>query len=72
MGPNREVDENRLVGAYHRVLEWDITKQPIVTAAAERLLNPLLGKSLVVYADKPARVPVSVPASASLESTRAA
>ena len=53
VGPNREVSENRLVGAYHRVLEWDIVKQPRVTAAAERLLNPLLGKSLVVYADKP-------------------
>ena len=53
VGPNREVSENRLVGTYHRVLEWDITKQPLVTAAAERLLNPVLGKSLVVYADKP-------------------
>ena len=72
VGPNREVSENRLVGAYHRVLEWDITKQPFATAAAERLLNPLLGKSLVVYADKPDRVPASVPASASMESTRAA
>ncbi len=56
VGPNREVDENRLVGAYHRVLEWDIVKRPFVTAAAERLLNPLLGKSLVVYADKPHHV----------------
>ena len=53
VGPNREVSENRLVGTYHRLLEWDITKQPLVTAVAERLLNPLLGKSLVVYADKP-------------------
>ena len=56
VGPNREVTENRLVGAYHRVLEWDITKRPFVTVAAERLLNPLLGKSLVVYADKPLQV----------------
>lgn len=53
VGPNREVSDNRLVGAYHRVLEWDIVKRPFVTAAAERLLNPLLGKSLVVYSDKP-------------------
>lgn len=56
VGPNREIDENRLVGAYHRLLAWDITKRPFVTAASERLLNPVLGKSLVVYADKPSRV----------------
>ena len=56
VGPNQQIGENRLVGAYHRVLEWDITKRPFVTVAAERLLNPLLGKSLVVYADKPVRM----------------
>ena len=72
VGPNREVGDNRLVGAYHRVLEWDIVKRPFVTAAAERLLNPLLGKSLVVYAEKPGRVPASAPASAPMESTCAA
>ena len=72
VGPNREVNENRLVSTYHRVLEWDIVKRPLVTAATERLLNPLLGKSLVVYADKPERVPASAPASAPMESTRAA
>ena len=54
VGPNREIGENRAVRAYHRVLEWDIVKQPRVTASAERLLNSVLGKSLVVYADKPA------------------
>ena len=59
VGPNRQVHENRLVSAYHRVLEWDIVKRPFVTSASERLLNPLLGKSLVVYADKPVRVPAS-------------
>ena len=64
VGPNREVDENRLVGAYHRLLEWDITKRPFVTVAAERLLNPLLGKSLVVYADKPLQVSRSAQARA--------
>jgi hypothetical protein len=40
--------------AYHQVLVWDIMKKPFVTRAAESLLNPLLGKSLVVYAEKPA------------------
>ena len=56
VGPNREINENRVVGAYHRLLEWDIIKRPFVTVASERLLNPLLGKSLVVYADKPHQV----------------
>ena len=72
VGPGREVTDNRLVGVYHRLLEWDIVKRPAVTAAAERLLNPLVGKSLVVYADKPHRAPVPAPTSAPLESARAA
>jgi SAM-dependent methyltransferase len=38
---------------YHQVLVWDILKRPWVTRAAEQALNPVLGKSLVVYADKP-------------------
>lgn len=53
VGPNREISENRSVRTYHRLLEWDIVKQPFVTRFAERLLNPLIGKSLVVYASKP-------------------
>ena len=43
-----------LVRAYHRFLVWDLTERPRVTQAAERLLDPLIGKSLVTYADKPA------------------
>jgi SAM-dependent methyltransferase len=46
-------DANPLVRAYHRLLVWDITDHPPVTRAAERLLNPLIGKSLVLYARKP-------------------
>jgi SAM-dependent methyltransferase len=42
------------VRAYHRMLVWDLTKRPWLTRAAERVLDPVLGKSLVVYADKPA------------------
>lgn len=57
VGPNRDVNENRMVRAYQRLLEWDIVKQPKITAIAERLLNPVLGKSLVVYADKPTAMP---------------
>ena len=59
VGPNRGVNENRLVKSYNRLLEWDIVQQPAVTATAERILNPMLGKSVVVYADKPFAVPAA-------------
>ena len=39
---------------YHRLLVWDIVSRPLVTRTAEQALNPLLGKSLVVYATAPA------------------
>jgi SAM-dependent methyltransferase len=38
---------------YHQVLVWDIMKRPWLTRVTEQALNPVLGKSLVVYADKP-------------------
>ena len=47
-------DDHPLARAYHRLLVWDIMKQPAVTRLADRALNPLIGKSLVVYAEKPA------------------
>jgi SAM-dependent methyltransferase len=43
-----------VVRAYHRLLVWDLMERPWLTRTAERLLDPLFGKSLVVYADKPA------------------
>ena len=46
-------DRHPAVAAYHRLLVWDLTRRPLVTRVAERLLNPVLGKSLVVYATKP-------------------
>lgn len=46
--------DNPLVAAYHRLLVWDITRRPFVTRAVERILNPLIGKSLVLYAKKAA------------------
>jgi SAM-dependent methyltransferase len=54
VGPTN--DDHPLVKAYLQVLLWDIAQvQPMgtVTRLAERLLNPVLGKSLVVYASKP-------------------
>jgi SAM-dependent methyltransferase len=47
-------ETNPLVSAYRKVLEWDIFKAPPVTRIPDRLLNPVLGKSLIVYAQKPA------------------
>jgi hypothetical protein len=47
-------DDHPLARAYHSVLVWDIMKKPALTRVADRALNPLIGKSLVVYAAKPA------------------
>ena len=46
--------DSAAVRAYHRLLVWDLTQRPLLTRAAERLLDPVIGKSLVVYAEKPA------------------
>lgn len=46
-------DENPLVKAYHRVLVWDMMSAPRLTRLAERSLNPIIGKSYVVYLQKP-------------------
>jgi ubiquinone/menaquinone biosynthesis C-methylase UbiE len=47
-------DDHPLAKAYHELLVWDIMKRPAATRIAETLLNPLIGKSVVVYARKPA------------------
>ncbi len=49
-------DDHPLVRAYHRMLVWDIERGPLVTRVAERALDPLLGKSVVVYLRKPGMV----------------
>jgi len=46
-------DDHPLVRAYHRLLVWEIMKQPAVLRMAGRVLDPLIGKSLVVYLRKP-------------------
>ena len=46
-------DESRLVQAYHRILVADIMRPRPSVRALERALNPVVGKSLVVYADRP-------------------
>ena len=41
------------VRTYHRFLLWDITRKPVLTRALARALSPVLGKCLVLYAEKP-------------------
>ena len=45
-------DDARLPTAYHRFLVWDMQRAHPVVRAAESALNPLLGKSLVLYVQK--------------------
>jgi SAM-dependent methyltransferase len=59
-------DDHPLVARYRRFLEWDIVRGPRSTRIADRLLSPLLGKSLVLYARRPGEV------TAATRATRAA
>ena len=51
VGINR--DDALLPRSYHRLLVWDIMRRPWITRAAERVLDPAIGKSLVLYFTKP-------------------
>lgn len=46
-------DQHPLVRRYHDVLVRDMTDGPWWTRVPERVLQPVLGKSLIVYARKP-------------------
>lgn len=41
-----------IVRLYHRLLVWDLMQKPRITRTLERLLNPLAGKSVVMYFTK--------------------
>jgi SAM-dependent methyltransferase len=41
------------VAAYHKMLVWDIMRRPLLTRVAESTLNPLIGKSVALYFEKP-------------------
>lgn len=58
--------ESRLLAAYHRLLVWDLMQKPVLTRILERVLNPVLGKSIVLYFVKPRVAAVSA---ATLEET---
>lgn len=46
-------EQNWLVQQWHRLLVWDMMEQPMLTTALEKILNPLIGKSVVMYFYKP-------------------
>jgi SAM-dependent methyltransferase len=45
-------DKHPAVRGYHQILVWDIMRGPAATRLAEKALNPVVGKSLVMYAVK--------------------
>ncbi len=50
VGPTR--NDSALVNLYHSFLVWDMMKHKWITRFLDRLLNPLLGKSVVLYLRK--------------------
>jgi ubiquinone/menaquinone biosynthesis C-methylase UbiE len=42
-------DQNWLVRQYHRLLVWDLMEAPVLTRTTEKLMNPVMGKSVVMY-----------------------
>lgn len=51
VGPTK--NDHPLVAKYRKFLEWDIIEGPTSTRIAEKVLSPLLGKSFIVYSQKP-------------------
>lgn len=52
VGPRN--DDHPMVEKYRSFLEWDIVEQPTSTRLADKMLSPVLGKSIVFYGHKPA------------------
>jgi len=42
-------DDHPLVRAWHRLLVWDMMEAPWLTRGLERILDPVMGKSLAMY-----------------------
>ncbi|TYT74949.1 class I SAM-dependent methyltransferase [Desulfobotulus mexicanus] len=51
VGPTN--NQHPAVRLYHRFLVWDIMEKPALTRIMDRILNPFMGKSLVLYFRKP-------------------
>ncbi|MCP3923988.1 MAG: class I SAM-dependent methyltransferase [Desulfobacterales bacterium] len=50
VGPNN--DKSIPVRIYHKFLTWDIMKKPFLSRAIDKIFNPIMGKSLVLYFKK--------------------
>jgi len=46
-------DQHPLAKAYHKLLVWEIVKQPKALQWAGKVLDPVIGKSMVLYFTKP-------------------
>jgi ubiquinone/menaquinone biosynthesis C-methylase UbiE len=42
-------DQVKPVRIYHRMLVWDLMHKPWITRLLDKLLNPIMGKSIVMY-----------------------
>lgn len=65
VGPTN--NDHALVAACRRFLEWDIINAPRSTRVVDKILNPLIGKSIVHYSRRPSsfhRSPTAQPAHA--------
>ena len=49
-------DQHPAAKAYHKLLVWEIMKQPKALQLAGKVLDPLIGKSMVLYFRKPESV----------------
>ena len=45
-------EKNFLVNLYKKFLEWDILNRPMITRILEKLFDPIMGKSVVLYFKK--------------------
>ena len=52
----RREPEPWVVRMYHKLLVWDLMSRPWLTRAVDALLNPVMGKSVVLYFTKPVEV----------------
>ena len=46
-------NDHPAVKTYHKLLVWDMMSKPTLTRVAETVLNPVVGKSVALYFEKP-------------------
>jgi len=51
-----EQEDHWAIKQYHRLLVWDLMQRPWLTRALEWLLNPIMGKSIVMYFHRDSRL----------------